>query len=150
VGYFSNKSIAGYFSKRSTSCRKTGPALRSPTTRRSTVTTSCPGPPVVPLFYAPFAVPVRQPRSFFLASALVGLVPLLHSWYGPDPCAGPLQVSPDRHCQRRLVHIPIGRFGEAKEIARAALFLASEESSFVTGTEFLVDGGITEAYVTPE
>jgi NAD(P)-dependent dehydrogenase (short-subunit alcohol dehydrogenase family) len=44
----------------------------------------------------------------------------------------------------------MGRFGLATEIARAALFLASDESSFVTGTEFLVDGGITAAYVTPE
>ncbi len=52
--------------------------------------------------------------------------------------------------QRRLVHVPMGRFGEAKEIAQAALFLASDESSFMTGTEFLVDGGITAAYVTPE
>jgi NAD(P)-dependent dehydrogenase (short-subunit alcohol dehydrogenase family) len=51
--------------------------------------------------------------------------------------------------QRRLVHIPMGRFGEAKEMAYAALFLASDESSFVTGTDFLVDGGITSAYVTP-
>ena len=55
----------------------------------------------------------------------------------------------DEKKQRRLVHIPIGRFGEAKEIARAALFLASDDASFVTGTEFLVDGGITAAYVTP-
>jgi NAD(P)-dependent dehydrogenase (short-subunit alcohol dehydrogenase family) len=52
--------------------------------------------------------------------------------------------------QRRLVHIPMGRFGEAKEIARAALFLASDESSYITGTDFLVDGGITAAYVTAE
>jgi NAD(P)-dependent dehydrogenase (short-subunit alcohol dehydrogenase family) len=52
--------------------------------------------------------------------------------------------------QRRLVHLPMGRFGEADEIARAALYLASDESSYVTGTEFLVDGGLTAAYVTPE
>ena len=51
--------------------------------------------------------------------------------------------------QRRLVHVPMGRFGEAKEIAKAALYLASDDSSFVTGTEFLVDGGITAAYTTP-
>lgn len=51
--------------------------------------------------------------------------------------------------QRRLVHIPMGRFGEAKEMAKAALFLASDDSSYMTGTEFLVDGGITAAYVTP-
>jgi NAD(P)-dependent dehydrogenase (short-subunit alcohol dehydrogenase family) len=72
-------------------------------------------------------------------------------------CPGPLRtemlmkfLDTDAKKQRRLVHIPMGRFGLAKEIARAALYLASDESSFVTGTEFLVDGGITAAYVTAE
>jgi NAD(P)-dependent dehydrogenase (short-subunit alcohol dehydrogenase family) len=52
--------------------------------------------------------------------------------------------------QRRLVHVPMGRFGEAEEMAKAALFLATDDSSYMTGAEFLVDGGITAAYVTPE
>lgn len=72
-------------------------------------------------------------------------------------CPGPLHtellmkaLDTEEKKQRRLVHIPMGRFGEASEIARAALWLASDESSYVTGTEFLVDGGITAAYVTPE
>lgn len=72
-------------------------------------------------------------------------------------CPGPLETellmkyldTPQKR-QRRLVHIPMGRFGQATEIARAALYLASDESSFVTGSTFLVDGGITAAYVTPE
>ena len=51
---------------------------------------------------------------------------------------------------RRLVHVPMGRLAQAGEIARAALFLASDESSYVNGTTFLVDGAITSAYVTPE
>jgi NAD(P)-dependent dehydrogenase (short-subunit alcohol dehydrogenase family) len=51
---------------------------------------------------------------------------------------------------RRLVHVPMGRLAEADEVARAALFLASEESSYVNGATFLVDGAITAAYVTPE
>ncbi len=72
-------------------------------------------------------------------------------------CPGPLRtellmkvLNTEEKRQRRLVHIPMGRFGEASEIARAALFLASDESSFVTGATFTVDGGITAAYVTPE
>jgi len=71
-------------------------------------------------------------------------------------CPGPLYtellmkyLNTEEKRQRRLVHIPMGRFGQAKEIAYAALYLASDESSFVTGTEFLVDGGITAAYTTP-
>jgi len=72
-------------------------------------------------------------------------------------CPGPIRtdllmkfLDTEEKRQRRLVHIPMGRFGEAKEMAEAALYLASDESSFVTGSEFLVDGGITAAYVTPE
>jgi len=52
--------------------------------------------------------------------------------------------------ERRLVHIPMGRLAQAKEIAYGALFLASDESSYVNGATFLVDGGLTAAYVTPE
>ena len=72
-------------------------------------------------------------------------------------CPGPVEtpllkelLSDPARRQRRLVHIPPGRFGKAEEMANAALFLASDESSFVNGSTFLVDGGITAAYVTPE
>lgn len=72
-------------------------------------------------------------------------------------CPGPVEtpllkelLSDPQRRQRRLVHIPAGRFANAKEIGRAALFLASDESSFVNGAIFTVDGGITAAYITPE
>jgi len=72
-------------------------------------------------------------------------------------CPGPVEtpllaklLSDPARRNRRLVHIPMGRFARAEEMANAALFLASDESSFVTGTSFLVDGGISAAYITPE
>ena len=72
-------------------------------------------------------------------------------------CPGPLNTelieelfSDPQQKQRRFVHMPMGRLGESEEIANAALFLASDESSFVNGTEFVVDGGMTAAYVTAE
>jgi len=71
----------------------------------------------------------------------------------PGPVLTPLLakfLSDDTKRQRRLVHIPMGRFGEAIEIAKGALFLASDDSSFMTGQSLLVDGGITAAYTTPE
>ena len=66
--------------------------------------------------------------------------PLLRELFSSDPVAA----------QRRLVHVPMGRFADVSEIANAVLFLASDESSYVTASTFLVDGGITQAYVTPE
>jgi len=66
--------------------------------------------------------------------------PLLQELFSKDP----------EKAQRRLVHLPMGRFAEAKEIAAAVLFLASDEASYVNASTFLVDGGLTGAYVTPE
>jgi NAD(P)-dependent dehydrogenase (short-subunit alcohol dehydrogenase family) len=72
-------------------------------------------------------------------------------------CPGPIEtpllmqlLSDEQKRQRRFVHIPMGRLGQAEELAKAALFLASDDSSFMTGASLIVDGGITAAYVTPE
>ncbi len=65
------------------------------------------------------------------------------------PLLAELMANPE-WARRRLVHIPMGRPGRAEEVAKAALFLASDDSSFITGTALVVDGGITAAYVTPE
>jgi NAD(P)-dependent dehydrogenase (short-subunit alcohol dehydrogenase family) len=66
--------------------------------------------------------------------------PLLRELFAKDP----------ERAARRLVHVPMGRFGKPEELAAGALFLASDESSFVTASTFLVDGGLSGAYVTPE
>jgi len=65
--------------------------------------------------------------------------PLLQELFAADP----------ERAQRRLVHVPMGRFAEATELAAAVAFLASDDASFITASEFLVDGGISSAYVTP-
>ncbi|MFQ5709778.1 MAG: glucose 1-dehydrogenase [bacterium] len=65
------------------------------------------------------------------------------------PLLAELLADPKRR-QRRLVHIPAGRFAKAQDVANAALYLASDESSYINGATFTVDGGITSAYITPE
>src|SRR5687768_8881392 len=91
-----------------------------------------PLPPTNPLFpIVPF---------YIIYIDITASTPLLQDWLGDDAAK--------RH--RREIHFPTGRFGEAIEQAQAVLFLASDESSFVNGTDFVVDGGMTKAYVTPE
>ena len=72
----------------------------------------------------------------------------------PGPVETPLLLSDLRRrpgrLERRRVHLPMGRLAKPREIVNAALFLASDESSYVNGSTFLVDGGLTAAYVTPE
>jgi NAD(P)-dependent dehydrogenase (short-subunit alcohol dehydrogenase family) len=65
--------------------------------------------------------------------------PLLRELYANDPV----------EAGRRMIHVPMGRFAEAVELANAVLFLASDESSYITASTFLVDGGLSGAYVTP-
>jgi NAD(P)-dependent dehydrogenase (short-subunit alcohol dehydrogenase family) len=65
--------------------------------------------------------------------------PLLQELFAKDP----------ERAARRLVHVPMGRFADAGEIAAAVAFLASDDASFITASTFLVDGGISAAYVTP-
>lgn len=71
----------------------------------------------------------------------------------PGPVSTPLLqelfAKDQERAQRRLVHVPVGRFGEPEELAAAVAFLASDDASFITGSTFLVDGGISAAYVTP-
>ena len=84
---------------------------------------------------------VRPARAIRVNALCPGPVntPLLQELFAKDP----------ERAARRLVHVPMGRFAEPEEIANAVLFLATDESSFITASTFLVDGGITGAYVTP-
>jgi NAD(P)-dependent dehydrogenase (short-subunit alcohol dehydrogenase family) len=65
------------------------------------------------------------------------------------PLLQELFASDQDRAERRLVHVPMGRFADPVEIANAGVFLASDEASFITASTFLVDGGISGAYVTP-
>lgn len=88
----------------------------------------------------PGAIEVRQHSSRHSQCILtLPSTPLLQDWLGDD--------AEKRH--RREVHFPSGRFGEAIEQAQAVLFLASDEASFVNGSDFVVDGGMTKCYTTP-
>ena len=82
----------------------------------------------------------RPARSLARLSDSPRAVRLLRELFAKDAAAA----------ARRLIHVPMGRFARAEEIAAAALFLASDESSYVNASTFLVDGGLSSAYVTPE
>jgi NAD(P)-dependent dehydrogenase (short-subunit alcohol dehydrogenase family) len=82
---------------------------------------------------------VSSLHPFMVSTTNKPSTPLLQDWLGDDV--------EKRH--RREVHFPSGRFGEAIEQAQAVLFLASDESSFVNGSDFVVDGGMTKCYTTP-
>lgn len=101
-----------------------------------------PSPPFVTahLLFSPPPKPTPMPFPHMIPTNLSPSTPLLQDWLGGDEAK--------RH--RREVHFPTGRFGEAIEQAQAVLFLASDESSFVNGTDFVVDGGMTRCYITPE
>jgi NAD(P)-dependent dehydrogenase (short-subunit alcohol dehydrogenase family) len=92
--------------------------------------------------------------------AMTREIAIIYAWQGiranalcPGPIMTPLLakfLSDDARRERRLVHIPMGRFGDPVEIANGALFLASDESSWMTGQSLIIDGGITAGYTTPE
>ena len=87
-------------------------------------------------------------RGSVLLDALIALFESV--WSVATPLLMELFAHDEEQAARRMVHLPMGRFAEAREIAQGALFLASDESSYVTASTFLVDGGLTGAYVTPE
>jgi NAD(P)-dependent dehydrogenase (short-subunit alcohol dehydrogenase family) len=124
----------------------------------------CPGPVDTPLLQQLLADPAARARRLVHVTmgrlAKAGEIAVAYAKQGiranalcPGPVDTPLlqQLLADPAARaRRLVHVPMGRLAKAGEIARAVLFLASDESSYVNGSTFLVDGGITAAYVTAE
>jgi NAD(P)-dependent dehydrogenase (short-subunit alcohol dehydrogenase family) len=89
---------------------------------------------------SPIEVNTKDFHGAFMAADSFHSTALLQDWLGDDAAK--------RH--RREIHFPTGRFGEAIEQAQAVLFLASDESSFVNGTDFVVDGGMTKVYLSSQ